>query len=187
MIGIIAARLKDYFNKPAIVITKSNNILKASARSTPIYNIGNLIKKLIETGYTGRKGKGGFYRVNKTNGTKVMEALNLETGEYYPSKKINIKPSQLAILWCLKNKNVSTVIIGASKFKSRRVESCYWGTKKTVRMTGKPYQIEIFNKPATEKEFMIRAFNRFLNGINFMFEVLMNDFLAMSLESMLET
>ena len=31
------------------------------------------------------------------------------------SKKLNIKPSQLAILWCLKNQNVSTVIIGASK------------------------------------------------------------------------
>ena len=31
------------------------------------------------------------------------------------SKKLNITPSQLAILWCLKNKNVSTVIIGASK------------------------------------------------------------------------
>ena len=50
-----------------------------------------LIKKLIETGYTGRKGKGGFYRVNKTDGKKVMEALNLETGEYSSSKKINIK------------------------------------------------------------------------------------------------
>tara|TARA_B110000003_G_scaffold199515_1_gene198179 strand:- start:70 stop:1344 length:1275 start_codon:yes stop_codon:yes gene_type:complete len=48
LIGIIAARLKDHFNKPAIVITKSNNILKASARSTPIYNIGNLIKQLID-------------------------------------------------------------------------------------------------------------------------------------------
>ncbi len=47
LIGIIAARLKDYFNKPAIVITKSNNILKASARSTSIYNIGKLIKQLI--------------------------------------------------------------------------------------------------------------------------------------------
>ncbi len=50
-----------------------------------------LVKKLIETGYTGRKGKGGFYRVNKANGKKVMEALNLESGEYFPSKKINIK------------------------------------------------------------------------------------------------
>ena len=31
------------------------------------------------------------------------------------SKQLNMKPSQLSILWCLKNKNVSTVILGASK------------------------------------------------------------------------
>jgi single-stranded-DNA-specific exonuclease len=48
LIGIIASRLKDYFNKPSIVITNSNNILKASARSTTTYNIGQLIKLLIE-------------------------------------------------------------------------------------------------------------------------------------------
>ena len=34
-----------------------------------------LVKRLIDTGYTGRKGKGGFYRVNKSDGKKVMEAL----------------------------------------------------------------------------------------------------------------
>jgi 3-hydroxyacyl-CoA dehydrogenase len=54
-----------------------------------------LVKKLIETGYTGRKGKGGFYRINKTDGKKVMEALNLETGEYFLSKKINIKSEKV--------------------------------------------------------------------------------------------
>ena len=48
LIGIIAARLKDYFNKPSIVITSSQNILKGSARSTINYNIGNVIKKLID-------------------------------------------------------------------------------------------------------------------------------------------
>jgi len=48
LIGIIASRLKDYFNKPSIVITKSNNQFKASARSTTTYNIGNLIKLLID-------------------------------------------------------------------------------------------------------------------------------------------
>jgi single-stranded-DNA-specific exonuclease len=48
LIGIIASRLKDYFNKPSIVITNSNNILKASARSTSTYNIGHLINLLIE-------------------------------------------------------------------------------------------------------------------------------------------
>ena len=54
-----------------------------------------LVTKLIETGYTGRKGKGGFYRVNKESGKKVLEALNLETGEYASSKKINIKSDKV--------------------------------------------------------------------------------------------
>ena len=48
LIGIIASRLKEYFNKPSIVITNSKNILKASARSTSTYNIGHLIRLLIE-------------------------------------------------------------------------------------------------------------------------------------------
>ena len=48
LIGIIASRLKDYFNKPAIVITRSNNVFKGSARSTNDYNIGNLIKLLCD-------------------------------------------------------------------------------------------------------------------------------------------
>ena len=54
-----------------------------------------LVKKLIETGYTGRKGKGGFYRMNKTGSIKVMEAINLETGDYTISKKIDIKSDQV--------------------------------------------------------------------------------------------
>ena len=48
LIGIISSRLKDYFNKPSIVITKSNNKFKASARSNSSYNIGYLIKSLID-------------------------------------------------------------------------------------------------------------------------------------------
>ncbi len=54
-----------------------------------------LVKKLIETGYTGRKGKGGFYRVNKVDNKKILEAINLETGEYHPTQKINIKSDKV--------------------------------------------------------------------------------------------
>ena len=54
-----------------------------------------LVKKLIETGYTGRKGKGGFYRMNKTGASKIMEAINLETGDYSPSKKIDVKSDKV--------------------------------------------------------------------------------------------
>ena len=49
-----------------------------------------LVKNLIETGYTGRKGKGGFYRMNKKDGRKVLEAINLTTKNYSPSKKIDL-------------------------------------------------------------------------------------------------
>ena len=48
LIGIIAARLKDYFNKPSIVITASGNILKGSARSVYNYNIGRAIKNSLD-------------------------------------------------------------------------------------------------------------------------------------------
>merc|ERR1711991_328126 len=54
-----------------------------------------LVKKLIETGYTGRKGEGGFYRMKKTNNAKIMEAINLQTGDYSPSKKIDIKSDKV--------------------------------------------------------------------------------------------
>ena len=49
-----------------------------------------LITKLINTGYTGRKGKGGFYRMNKLNNQKILEAINLVSGEYSPTKKIDL-------------------------------------------------------------------------------------------------
>ena len=48
LIGIIAARLKDYFNKPSIVITSSNELLKGSARSIYNYNIGCAIKNSLD-------------------------------------------------------------------------------------------------------------------------------------------
>ena len=57
-----------------------------------------LIKKLIETGYTGRKGKGGFYRMNKDGNKKILEAINLETGEYFPTKKIDVKSEKVDLL-----------------------------------------------------------------------------------------
>ena len=50
LIGIIAARLKDYFNKPTIVITSSNELLKGSARSVYDYNIGRTIKNSLDKG-----------------------------------------------------------------------------------------------------------------------------------------
>ncbi len=41
-----------------------------------------LLQKMISEGYTGRKGKGGFYRLNKAGGGRVKEAIDLQTGAY---------------------------------------------------------------------------------------------------------
>ena len=44
--------------------------------------LATLIQTMINDGYTGRKGKGGFYRLNKTDGKRIKESRNLETGTY---------------------------------------------------------------------------------------------------------
>ena len=64
VIGIVASRIKDRFNKPTIIISTNNNIGKASARSITGFDIGSVIiaalqKKLITKG-GGHKMAAGF-------------------------------------------------------------------------------------------------------------------------------
>jgi 3-hydroxyacyl-CoA dehydrogenase len=49
-----------------------------------------LIEKMLADGYTGRKGKGGFYRLNRDGGGKVKEAISLQTGQYRAQKKADL-------------------------------------------------------------------------------------------------
>ncbi len=64
VIGIIASRIKDKFNKPTIIISLNDEIGKASARSIPGFDIGTIIlsalqnKLLLKGG--GHKMAGGF-------------------------------------------------------------------------------------------------------------------------------
>ncbi|MDR3450680.1 MAG: 3-hydroxyacyl-CoA dehydrogenase NAD-binding domain-containing protein [Alphaproteobacteria bacterium] len=55
-----------------------------------------LIDKMIADGYTGRKGKGGFYRINKEGGGKVKESIDLKTGAYAESKKVKLAAVEAA-------------------------------------------------------------------------------------------
>ena len=64
IIGIVAARLKDKFNKPTIIISIDGEIGKASARSIVRFDIGSIIiaatqKKILLKG-GGHKMAGGF-------------------------------------------------------------------------------------------------------------------------------
>ena len=86
-IDLMAAVLKSFIKE-----LPENDNFQEVAKEIP------LIRKLIDTGYTGRKGKGGFYRMNKVDNTKILEAINLETGEYSPSQKIDIKSEKVDLL-----------------------------------------------------------------------------------------
>ena len=78
VIGIVAARLKDKFNKPTIIISIKDNIGKASARSIIGFDIGSVIiaatqeNILLKGG--GHKMAGGF-SINKSNIKKFKEFI----------------------------------------------------------------------------------------------------------------
>ena len=80
LIGILAARIKDKFYKPTIVLTGLNNVLKGSARSIFGFDMGTAIlnsvnKKIIIKG-GGHKMAAGF-TIYKKNITALKEFLNL--------------------------------------------------------------------------------------------------------------
>lgn len=52
-----------------------------------INQLPDLFTRMISDGYTGRKGKGGFYRLNKDGGKRVKESIDLKTGKYSKSEK----------------------------------------------------------------------------------------------------
>ena len=61
-----------------------------------IYIEHPLVMKMIADGYTGRKGKGGFYRINKEGGGKVKESIDLKTGTYHTSEKVKLAAVEAA-------------------------------------------------------------------------------------------
>ena len=55
-----------------------------------------LLAKMIADGYTGRKGKGGFYRLNTAGGGRVKESVDLKTGAYAPSTTARLESADAA-------------------------------------------------------------------------------------------
>ncbi len=85
-IDLMADVLKSFIKE----LPKNDEFHKV-AKDIPIIN------KLIASGYTGRKGKGGFYRINKVGDKKILEVLNLETEKYSPAKKIDLQIEKVDI------------------------------------------------------------------------------------------
>ena len=78
IIGIIASRIKDKFNKPTIIISFNNQIGKASARSVVGFDIGTAILSAIQEGILtkggGHKMAGGF-SIKKENMEKFEKFI----------------------------------------------------------------------------------------------------------------
>lgn len=62
--------------------------LRANRREQP------LVARMIEEGLVGRKGRGGFYRLNLVDGARVKEAIDLAGRGYRPSLKV--RPESVA-------------------------------------------------------------------------------------------
>ncbi len=91
IIGIIASRLKDYFNRPSIVLTKSNNLYKGSARSTINFNIGkhifNAINKDLLISGGGHNLAAGF----KIDPNKINDFTNYLNSNFLKKKLENTR------------------------------------------------------------------------------------------------
>ena len=90
LVDLVGIDLMPYLQKSLTATLPADDAYQAIARTAP------LIEKMIGEGYTGRKGKGGFYRVNRANGGKQKEAIDLATGEYRPVKRPVSIPSRAA-------------------------------------------------------------------------------------------
>ncbi len=67
------------------ILTSMKHILLPDDAFHQVSELPPLVAKMISEGYTGRKGKGGFYRLNSE---RVKESINLKTGEYSRSEKV---------------------------------------------------------------------------------------------------
>jgi 3-hydroxyacyl-CoA dehydrogenase len=79
LIDLVGLDLMPLIAKSFLATLPADDAYRAMHREVP------LVQKMIAEGYTGRKGKGGFYRINREGGGKVKESLNLNDGKYAPS------------------------------------------------------------------------------------------------------
>ncbi|WP_353860425.1 3-hydroxyacyl-CoA dehydrogenase NAD-binding domain-containing protein [Azospirillum formosense] len=81
LVDLVGLDLMPHIAKSLLATLPGNDPYRAAFREHPV------ITKMIAEGYTGRKGKGGFYRLNRDGGSKVKEAIDLSSGAYRRSDK----------------------------------------------------------------------------------------------------
>lgn len=84
LVDLVGLDLIPHTTKSLRAALPAEDAFHATYREMP------LITTLIAEGFTGRKGKGGFYRLNREGGQKTKEAVDLATGAYRPSRKAEL-------------------------------------------------------------------------------------------------
>jgi 3-hydroxyacyl-CoA dehydrogenase len=84
LLDLVGLDLMPHIHASMTAALPKNDPYQQAVRDLP------LIDRMLSEGYTGRKGKGGFYRLNRTGGAKTKEALSLKTGEYRPQQKAEL-------------------------------------------------------------------------------------------------
>ena len=70
------------------VVASMDSLLPPGDALRSYMDVPDLIRRMIADGYTGRKGKGGFYRLRREGAERIKESIDLATGEYRRSERV---------------------------------------------------------------------------------------------------
>ena len=100
LIGIIASRLKENFNRPSFVMTASNSLIKGSVRSILNFDVGKVLRKALDQNLIinggGHQMAGGF-KINKNKLNDFKSFLDTEFIKKRKNKNLFIFESKLSI------------------------------------------------------------------------------------------
>ena len=72
------------------VVASMDSLLPPDDALRSYMEMPELIRRMIADGYTGRKGKGGFYRLRREGSERSKESIDLATGDYRRSERARL-------------------------------------------------------------------------------------------------
>ncbi len=88
LLDLVGLDLMPHIDASLKALLSAEDAYVVGARDNP------MLTRMIGEGYTGRKGKGGFYRINREAG-KIRESIGLVTGVYEPSREAKLPEAAL--------------------------------------------------------------------------------------------
>ena len=72
------------------VVASMDSLLAPDDALRSYMEMPDLVRRMIADGYTGRKGRGGFYRLRREGSKRIKESIDLATGEYGLSERARL-------------------------------------------------------------------------------------------------